>query len=61
MAGVVGPPDIGAATSGMGISNCANIVMSFRCPECGKGACLDIIDVEAVRIIPPRRPTWQDA
>src|ERR1700742_1085401 len=30
--GVVGPPDIGAATSGTDIPNCANISLPFRCP-----------------------------
>src|ERR1700747_1741132 len=33
IAGVVGPPDIGAATNGMDMSNCASISMPLRrCP-----------------------------
>jgi hypothetical protein len=62
MAGVVGPPDIGAATSGTDIPNCANISMPFHYSAATNLASLDNIGVDAVRgSVPPPRRTWQDA
>ncbi|MGZ4526619.1 MAG: hypothetical protein ACXVX7_09220 [Mycobacterium sp.] len=62
IAGVVGPPDIGAATSGMDIPNCGSISKPFPCRiVAGVDSAALTITTCRCGSIPPGRPTWQDA